>query len=141
MKTYAIIENGLVTNKVIWDGLTPWATPAGQSAIELSEGVTANIGYSYAGGVFAALAVVVPPPAPPAVPQSCTRKQGNLALLELGYLDEVESVIASAPRNVQIAYNDATTFERADPFLQMLASDVGFTDAQLDQLFTLAVTF
>lgn len=73
-------------------------------------------------------------------PASCTRKQGNMALYEMGYLDEVQAIVAAAPENVRIAYNDAATFERTDPFLQMMASDIGLTDEQLDQLFALAVT-
>lgn len=82
----------------------------------------------------------IPYTIPATVPTTCTRKQGNLALFYLGFLNEVEAVIATASRNVQIAYNDATTFERTDPFLQMLVSDLGLTSAQLDQLFILAAS-
>lgn len=57
---YAVIENGQVVNVIVWDGDTDnWQPPEGQIAVDISEGSTAGIGYTYDGEVFTA------PPVPP----------------------------------------------------------------------------
>lgn len=85
-----------------------------------------------------------PPPQPEPVPQSCTRRQGRLALLGVGKLDAVESAIAaiadSAERMAaQIEY-EADTWERSNAFLQAMWAQLGGTPEQLDDLFREAVT-
>lgn len=82
------------------------------------------------------------PPAP--VPASCTRRQGRLALNQLGFLDAAEAAIAAiedpAERRVaQIEY-ETETWERANVFLQRLWSGLGGTPEGLDDAFRLAVT-
>jgi hypothetical protein len=47
---YAIIENGIVANLVIWDGSSDWAPPAGATAVLAPEGTL--IGDTYSGGAF-----------------------------------------------------------------------------------------
>lgn len=83
-------------------------------------------------------------PQPPAVPQSCTRRQGRLALLAHGHLDDVEALIAAIAdpaerRAAQIEY-EADTWERSNPTVQSMWEQLGGTPAQLDDLFRLAVT-
>lgn len=51
---YAIVENGLVINMIIWDGESEWSTPDGTSAIRVDADVIVAIGYSYANGIFSA---------------------------------------------------------------------------------------
>ncbi|MBB6320601.1 hypothetical protein [Paraburkholderia tropica] len=51
---YAIVENGVVINVIVWDGESEWSAPAGTSAIRIEAGVTAAIGYTYANGIFSA---------------------------------------------------------------------------------------
>src|SRR2546427_10721178 len=91
-----------------------------------------------------------PPPAPaepehPAeAPHSCTRRQGQLALLMLGLLDAAEAAIAAMPegsdkRAAQIEY-EADTWERHNPFLSALWAQLGGTSESLDAAFLLAVT-
>lgn len=80
----------------------------------------------------------------PSTPQSCTRRQGRLALLANGYLDDVEAAIASISvpieqRAAQIEY-EADTWERSNPFVQQVWAQLGGSPAQLDDLFRLAVT-
>ncbi|WJJ93986.1 hypothetical protein [Neopusillimonas aromaticivorans] len=85
------------------------------------------------------------PPAPPApVPQSCTRRQGRLALLQNDLLDDVEDAIAAIPdpaqrRAAQIEY-EADTWDRGNAFLQAMWAQMGGTEEGLDDLFRLAVT-
>ncbi len=78
------------------------------------------------------------------VPRSCTRRQGQLALLTHGVLDDAEAAIAAITdpvqkREAQIEY-EADTWERANPFLQQLWAQLGGTPQSLDEAFALAVT-
>ncbi|KEH08869.1 hypothetical protein GY15_31945 [Delftia sp. 670] len=78
------------------------------------------------------------------IPKSCTRRQGQLALLTHGVLDDAEAAIAAITdpvqkREAQIEY-EADTWERANPFLQQLWAQLGGTPQSLDEAFALAVT-
>lgn len=84
------------------------------------------------------------PPVVVAVPASCTRRQGRLALLADGKLSAVESAIESivdhvAKMQARIEY-EADTWERSNVFLQQMWADLGGTEPQLDNLFSMAVT-
>lgn len=50
-KLYAVVEDGRVTNIVLWDGETEW-TPSSGYAVQCDEG--AGIGWLYADGKFTA---------------------------------------------------------------------------------------
>lgn len=88
----------------------------------------------------------VPPPPPPApVPASVTRAQAKLALLQSGLLDQVQPAIDGIADPVQkqaaqIEWDDRLTFERNAGALVAMASMLGMTDAQIDDLFRLAAT-
>ena len=78
------------------------------------------------------------------IPKSCTRRQGRLALLTHGVLDDAEAAIAAITdpvqkREAQIEY-EADTWERSNPFLQRLWAQLGGTPQSLDDAFALAVT-
>jgi hypothetical protein len=80
----------------------------------------------------------------PFVPQAVTRRQGRLALLEVGRIDAVEDAINGIAdptdrRAAQIEY-EADTWERTNAFLAALWQQLGGTEEQLDQLFTIAST-
>jgi hypothetical protein len=82
------------------------------------------------------------PPAP--VPASCTRRQGRLALNQLGFLDAAEAAIAAIEdpaerRAGQIEY-EAETWERSNVFVQQLWTTLGGSPEGLDDAFRLAVT-
>jgi len=77
-------------------------------------------------------------------PERCSKRQGELALLEAGKLDAVEAAIAAisdpiAKRRAQIEYG-ADVWERSNPFLQSMWAALGGTPGELDDLFRLAVT-
>ncbi|WP_287918075.1 hypothetical protein [Comamonas sp.] len=87
--------------------------------------------------------VEIEPVAEP-VPASISRRQGRLALLTLGLLDETETAIAAIEndidrREAQIEY-EADTWERANPFLAQFWAQLGGTPGSLDDAFRLAVT-
>ncbi len=131
--TYAIIEGGLVANMALA------VAPLAENWVLAAAGV--GIGWLYEGGAFG------PPPAPEPdpdpVPHSCTRRQGQRALLVHGRLDDVEAAIAAISdplerRDAQIEY-EAGTWERGNPFVQAMWAQLGGTPEQLDDLFRMAV--
>ena len=83
-------------------------------------------------------------PPQPEIPESCTRRQGRLALLQVGKLEMVEEAIESieSPTEKATAHieYEADTWERENPFLQAMWSRLGGTSEELDGLFALAVS-
>lgn len=134
-KTYAIIEGGAVANMALAaEALEPnWVLATADVAI----------GWLHDGTAFSPPPALEPQPDP--VPHSCTRRQGQRALLEAGKLDAVEAAIAAIPdalqkRIAQVEY-EAGTWERRNPFLIGMWSQLGGTDEELDGLFRVAVNF
>ncbi len=68
------------------------------------------------------------------VPIKITRLQAKLQLLEIGLLDEVEDLVAQ-DRKVQLYWKEADNFYRTDSILLSMATTIGLTDEQLDDLF------
>lgn len=55
VSTYAIIEAGVVTNIVLWDGSADWVPPEGATAIDIGAISTpVSIGYLWSNGAFSA---------------------------------------------------------------------------------------
>lgn len=81
-KTYAVIENGMVLNVIVWDGKASMGWGGDQLAIQISQSgssaPTPGIGWSYANGVF-----TPPPPTSPLTPENIADK--NLALAQAAY--------------------------------------------------------
>lgn len=82
-------------------------------------------------------------PPEPEVPDRCTRRQGRLALLQVGKLDLVEQALdaiqdPTEKKAAQIEY-EADTWERHNQFLQDMWARLGGTLDELDDLFALAV--
>lgn len=133
MARFAIIDDGRVVNHA--ESSADFAEsqgwiPSGDS----------RIGDLWDGEVFTPA-----PPDPLPVPDSCTRRQGQRALLEVGKLDEVEAAIEALSdpfqkRVAQVEY-EAGTWERNSPFLIGMWSQLGGTEAELDDLFRHAQTF
>lgn len=69
-----------------------------------------------------------------------SRFQAEAALHLAGVLDDVEAVIADPATDplVQIAWNRVTEFRRLSPMIAGIALALGWSDAQLDQLFETA---
>lgn len=69
-----------------------------------------------------------------------TPYQAKAALFEAGFLDEVEALI-DAPdtdRLIVLAWNNAIEYRRLSPMVSGIASALGWTDEQLDDLFIAA---
>jgi hypothetical protein len=56
MGIYAVVENGVVTNSIVWDGDTSkWEPPQSMTLVESTEATGyPNIGYTWNGTVFGA---------------------------------------------------------------------------------------
>lgn len=151
--TYAMVESGLVTNVILWDGpnatptqdaigveVSAWAPPEGVDMVLVTvETGQPHIGGAWANGVFAVPPSSEPPTPSSLVPISVTKRQGRLALLNAGKLGLVTEAIAQLPspqrEAAEIEWNDATNYERASPFVVMLGEKIGLDAAALDALF------
>lgn len=75
-----------------------------------------------------------------------TRRQFKLVLLDYNLLDQVELVLSSiedpaVKARFNIEYTESTTFERLNPSVIAMCSLLGFTDEQLNDLWTQALTY
>jgi len=82
------------------------------------------------------------PTPPQPVPIEVTQRQARMALHSLGLLTTVEAAINALPdpprTEARIAWDFSNTVQRGNPFVSQLAALLGFTEAQLDQLFIAA---
>jgi hypothetical protein len=53
-QNYAIVENGVVTNIVVWDGGEDWTPPVDSTAMPVPADTFVSIGYTYNGTTFSA---------------------------------------------------------------------------------------
>ena len=77
---------------------------------------------------------------PPPIPASVTRFQALAVLAAGGYLDTVRTYINTLDQNnvQRLAWENAADWERRSPTLNALATMLGLTDAQVDDLFVAA---
>lgn len=125
---YAIIENDIVVNIALAE------SPLAANWIP---GTLAKIGDTWDGEEF------VTPVVPDPVPESVTRRQAKVALLQAGLLDDVEAGIEAiadptTKRIAKLDWSEAQEFRRDWPLLNQLAAGMGITDGQLDELFRAA---
>jgi len=130
MARYALIQAGAVANIIEADAA--YAQTLGAVAA-----AGAAIGDLWDGAVFTRPAHVVP------VPAVVTRRQAKQALALAGKLALVQpaiDAIADATQRglIQIEWDDSLNFERTRPSLIMLATGLGLSSADLDNLFILA---
>ena len=78
-------------------------------------------------------------PSPP-IPTTVTRFQALATLAAGGWLDVVHTYVDALPRsNVQrLAFENATDWERTSPTVNALATMLGLSNAQVDELFVAA---
>lgn len=82
-------------------------------------------------GTFAA------PPSPPVLRVSSA--QAQTALYQKGLLPMVRAIVQAHPYEpVRIFFNSATFWEKANPYVQAIAEELGLKPAQLDALFEAA---
>lgn len=69
--------------------------------------------------------------------KSITQLQAKLQLLEMGLLDEVETMVAT-DRKVKLYWEYALVIEIEHETLKAMATQLGLTDEQLDEMFIAA---
>ena len=79
-------------------------------------------------------------PAVQVVPTVITKRQAERVLQLFGMLDAVEAAVAAAPIEVQIDWRSGQDIDRHWPALIAMQAVLGFTDAQLDQMFQVGST-
>ena len=126
-----VISDGLITNTIEVDSL--------DFMPNLIDATSGKIGDGYVNGVIVPHTPAVP------VPQSVTRAQAKLALLQAGLLGSIQPAIdaisdATQRTASQIEWDDRLTFERSNGTLVTMATALGMTDAQIDALFIAAAT-
>lgn len=75
-----------------------------------------------------------------AVPKSVSPRQIRQAMTRFGIRQAVETAIAAGDQDIKDWYEFATEFERKHPMVDALATGLGVSERQLDDLFTLAGT-
>ena len=95
---------------------------------------TAGIGWTLKDGEL-----VAPPVAPVVVPQTITRRQGRIALMQAGKLDAAEAIVMAGGLAAQIEY-EAAAWERGNEYLRQIWALLGGSDKELDALFVLAAS-
>jgi hypothetical protein len=67
-----------------------------------------------------------------------TAAQAVIALERAGLLTQVDAVVAAYPKEVQLWYARALTWERYNPYVIGIGLELGLTDEQVDALFVSA---
>jgi hypothetical protein len=80
------------------------------------------------------------PAPPPPIPATVTRFQALAILAAGGYLDTVRTYINTLDQDniTRLAWENATDWERTSPTLAALATMLGLTDTEVDDLFVAA---
>lgn len=79
------------------------------------------------------------PAPPPPVPEKVSRMQAKQALLAADLLDDIEEAIAASnDRALQLYWAETSEFHRDHPKVAEIATSLGWTQAQLDDLFRAA---
>ena len=133
---YAHITNGIVDFACENNPVNLFAASYAAEFITAPDDV--QTGWLYDGSAFTA-----PPVQPATVPQSVTMRQARLALLAVGKLDTINTVIAgiepAAQRQaIQIEWEYAQTVDRNSQWVAGLAPALALTEADLDSLFVFA---
>jgi hypothetical protein len=134
--TKAFAQNGIVTDIARVDPFTIFQPAYASLFVDAPDDV--QPGWLYDGSTFTA-----PPVQPATVPQSVTMRQARLALLAVGKLDTINTVIAgiepAAQRQaIQIEWEYAQTVDRNSPWVAGLAPALALSEADLDSLFVFA---
>ena len=85
-------------------------------------------------GDFGAIAAYVAPP--PTIPQELTPRQIRLVLNSAGLRQQVETTVAGASQDIRDMWEFSLAYRRDDPTLISMATQIGMTAQQLDDLFT-----
>lgn len=132
----SILANNVTDNGSEWVGddiIIPKSVVP--SAIMISATLPSDFtvsGYEYVNGV---LQKIIPPAPPIVVPATISPRQIRQQLTVMGLRTQVENSVAAGTQDLKDWWNYATTFDRAHPMVIAMATQLGVTSTQLDQLF------
>jgi hypothetical protein len=87
------------------------------------------------------IAFIHPAPPPPTVPESISPRQFRQALTKFGFRQQVDgAVAASSDQNLKDWYEFTSEFQRHHAEVLTMATALGFTVAQLDQVWIYGAT-
>lgn len=69
------------------------------------------------------------------VPETVSPLQARLVLIKKGLFESVSQLISQATDEVKVTWEFADRIHRNNPILKLLATQMGLSDAQLDELF------
>lgn len=95
---------------------------------------------SYQAWLQAGNAPSQPIPTPAPAPSTVTPRQARLVLYIYGLLDQVEVAVNAAGGTTKITWDYATVITRDDPLISQIAQVLKLSDAQIDEMFTMAST-
>lgn len=75
---------------------------------------------------------------PVKIPASVSSAQAKIALARNGLYDQVKTIVAAYPLEVQLWFSDAGVWERYNPYVMGIGIELGLTEAQIDNLFVQA---
>lgn len=85
--------------------------------------------------------VLSPKPAPaPTVPQSVSPRQIRMALTRAGLREAVEAAVLAGDQDLKDWWEFSTSFERNNPQVEVMATVLGVSTQQLDDLWSLAAS-
>ena len=133
---YAIVDTntGIVVNVILLDAPPADPTMGLGNNFQAIQNDAVNIGWTLMNGVLTDTL----PPEPVVVPQSVTSAQAIRALYAAGKLVQVQSVVAAADLLTQALWSHASEFDRNDPVITSLATQIGWASSDLDALFIAA---
>jgi deoxyribodipyrimidine photolyase-like uncharacterized protein len=137
----AMIRDGVVYNM----SAPPEDYVVQENEVLLPDDSPVGIGWKYDGDDFwppEPEQIEPPPPIVNPVPQTVSQRNARLALLAIGRLGEVDSIINSLPEPqksaARIEWEYANEFHRSNALLNQLAAALSLDSEHLDQLFVSA---
>ena len=135
---YALVNNGIVEEIVVWDGQSQWTPPDGSTLHELADTDAVNTGWLFDGTTFTN-PDPTPPPPPPPKKVTCTPWQFRTELRAQGIFAEVTALVAQSSIEAQDAFEFATSFDSDNPLLLTLASQLN-TPLTPDQVYDMILS-
>jgi hypothetical protein len=134
---HVIIKDNLIVNIIDYFTDQVGTCPDGLEDVIAIANNTAQIGWLYEAGEFIDTTPIVIPSI--IIPQSITMRQARLWLAKNNLLSQVDAIISSLIGTegdlAKIEWEYATTLDKSNALFQQIASQLNFTEEQIDNFF------